>query len=78
MASSSEIRVGLIGFGLAGAVFHAPLIVATQGLRLTSIVTADPARRERAAREHPGARLLPSADELWSYAGDHDLVVIEA
>ncbi len=76
MASSSEIRVGLIGFGLAGAVFHAPLIVATQGLRLTSIVTADPARRERAAREHPGARLLPSADELWSDAGDHDLVVI--
>jgi iron complex transport system permease protein len=31
------VRVGLIGYGLAGAVFHAPLIASTPALRLASV-----------------------------------------
>lgn len=34
------IRVGLIGYGLAGSVFHAPLIRACPRLRLTAILTS--------------------------------------
>jgi scyllo-inositol 2-dehydrogenase (NADP+) len=33
-----ELRAGLVGFGFAGTVFHAPVIRAVAGLRLTTIV----------------------------------------
>ena len=32
------LNVGLIGFGFAGKVFHAPVIQAVEGLRLAAIV----------------------------------------
>ena len=32
------LNVGLVGFGFAGKVFHAPVIRAVEGLRLTTIV----------------------------------------
>lgn len=69
-------RVALIGYGLAGSVFHAPLIAATAGLRLTTIVTSDAERRAQARRDFPDARIVARAEELWSGAGDLDLVVV--
>lgn len=33
----SQIQVGLLGFGLAGSVFHAPLIQACEGLELAAV-----------------------------------------
>ncbi len=69
-------RVALIGYGLAGAVFHAPLIEAEPNLELAAIVVRNPERRDAAAAAHPGAALLESADELWARAGDVDLVVV--
>jgi predicted dehydrogenase len=71
-------RVALIGYGLAGAVFHAPLIAAVRELELTAIVTRDEQRRVRAQREHPDATLLSSADEVWERADELDLVVVAA
>lgn len=44
MSSSDETRVGLIGFGFAGKVFHAPLIQATEGLRLVAVASSDAAK----------------------------------
>lgn len=73
---SGDIRVGLIGFGLGGATFHAPLIASTEGLKLTTIVTGDPGRRAQAEREHPGVTVVPDADALWERAGELDLVVV--
>ena len=70
------IRVALLGYGLAGAVFHAPLIAAVDGLELTTIVTQNQERRSLARREHPGAVLLGSADDVWERAGELDLVVV--
>src|SRR6266545_3629392 len=72
----TTIRVGLVGYGLAGAVFHAPLIACTPGLRLVSVVTGNPERQARAAGEHPGVAVLRDADQLWEAAGAHDLVVL--
>jgi predicted dehydrogenase len=69
-------RVALIGFGLGGEAFHAPFIEAVDGLELAAIVTADPKRRERAARAHPHADLLDSASDVWNRAPDLDLVVV--
>ncbi|WP_042367499.1 Gfo/Idh/MocA family oxidoreductase [Streptacidiphilus neutrinimicus] len=71
---AEPLRVGLIGYGLAGAVFHAPLITTTPGLRLDAVVTANPERREQAAARHPQARLLSTAEELWPLG--LDLVVV--
>ncbi|HEY8001643.1 MAG: Gfo/Idh/MocA family oxidoreductase [Vicinamibacteria bacterium] len=74
--TGAERSVALIGFGLAGSVFHAPLIAATPGLTLTTIVTADPKRAARARNEHPGARVEPDADAVWDRAAEHDLAVV--
>lgn len=70
------IRAGLIGYGLGGAVFHAPLIRVTPGLELTAIVTGDAERQRQARLAHPGASLFDTAAQLWQRASHLDLVVI--
>ena len=44
------IRVALVGYGLAGRLFHAPLISAGDDLQLTTIVTSNPERIAQHAR----------------------------
>jgi len=70
------LRAAIIGYGLAGRSFHAPLIAGTEGLVVTSVVTANPERQTQVSREHPDARILASPAELWENAEDHDLVVV--
>ncbi|HEY2957072.1 MAG TPA: Gfo/Idh/MocA family oxidoreductase [Actinomycetota bacterium] len=72
----AAVRVGLIGYGLAGAVFHARLVASTPGLELVSVVTGNPDRQAQARREHPGVTVLGQAGELWQTAAEHDLVVL--
>ncbi len=71
-------RVGLVGYGLAGEWFHAPLIAATEGLELFSVVTSSAERAERARGRHPGVQVLPDVETLWNRSEDHDLVVVAA
>lgn len=71
-----SFRVGLIGYGLAGSVFHAPLIEATPGLHLAAIVTGNPDRQQDAKQTHPGATIVDTADALWEHSSDLDLAVI--
>jgi predicted dehydrogenase len=73
---SGELRVALIGFGLGGRAFHAPLIAATPGLRLATIVTSNEERRAEAQRAFPDAHIAASAEWVWANADRHDLVVI--
>ncbi|MFL0418254.1 oxidoreductase [Sphingomonas sp. 179-I 2A4 NHS] len=40
--SAAPIRAGLIGFGYAGRVFHAPLIAATDGITLAAVASSRP------------------------------------
>lgn len=42
--ADAAINVGIVGYGLAGKVFHAPLVRATPGLRLAAIVSSDAAK----------------------------------
>jgi scyllo-inositol 2-dehydrogenase (NADP+) len=70
----ATVRVGLIGFGVGGAVFHAPLIAATPGLSLAAVVTSSPGRQAQVRAAYPGADPVASTDELWTR--DLDLVVI--
>lgn len=57
------LQVGLIGFGLGGRVFHAPMIRAVSGLQLAAIVerTGDSARAA-----YPDVRVVRSVSELLS------------
>ncbi|WP_329790441.1 Gfo/Idh/MocA family oxidoreductase [Lentzea sp. DG1S-22] len=66
-------RVGLLGYGIAGRVFHAPLISSTEGMDLVAIATADPGRQAQARAAHPDAAIV-TADELFEL--DLDLVVV--
>ncbi|MFJ8081389.1 Gfo/Idh/MocA family oxidoreductase [Streptomyces sp. NPDC096205] len=75
-SSSAPLRVGLVGYGLAGSVFHAPLIAATEGLALDTVVTSNPERQEQARAEFPDVRVAASADDLLARADELDLVVI--
>ncbi|NRQ36772.1 Gfo/Idh/MocA family oxidoreductase [Nonomuraea sp. NN258] len=68
----SEIRVGLVGYGTAGAFFHAPLIHATPGLTLAAVVTRNPDRQAEVAGKY-GAAGVPDVEELWERC---DLVVV--
>jgi scyllo-inositol 2-dehydrogenase (NADP+) len=55
------IEVGLIGFGLAGRSFHAPVIRAVPGLRLAAILQRS---GEEAARIYPDVRIVRNLEEL--------------
>ncbi|WP_413317196.1 Gfo/Idh/MocA family oxidoreductase [Agrococcus sp. 1P02AA] len=75
-APHAPIRTAIIGYGTSGRVFHAPFIAADADFSLDAIVTANDARRAAVSAQHPNARILSSADELWSEADAFDLVVI--
>lgn len=64
------LTVGLVGFGLAGQVFHAPVIRAVEGLRLTTIVK----RSGEPDPRYSDVELVRSVDELLTRP--IDLVVI--
>jgi len=72
----SIVRVALIGYGLAGSVFHAPLIAATDGLSLDAIVTSNQERAAQAQDLYKGVKILGSVDDIWSQSQRYDLVVI--
>ncbi|MFF1277128.1 Gfo/Idh/MocA family oxidoreductase [Streptomyces marokkonensis] len=74
--TGTPLRVGLVGYGLAGSVFHAPLIAATEGLALDTVVTSNPERQRQARAEFPDVTLAATPDELFTRAGELDLIVI--
>ena len=66
------IRVGLVGFGLAGRVFHAPLISSVDGLELAAVVERS---SNKAAERYPGITTYRSVDELLADASIKLIVV---
>ena len=75
-AEPGAVRTALIGYGLAGSVFHAPLIDAVNGLQLSAIVVKNAQRQEAARRDYPHTKIFSSADELWQNSASFDLVVV--
>src|ERR1700758_5113068 len=61
MPLSNDIPVGLIGFGLAGRAFHAPVISRVPGLRLAAILQRS---GDEAAHLYPNAQIVRTIDEL--------------
>lgn len=55
------IRAGLIGFGLGGRVFHAPLLASVEGIQLAAVVERS---GDRAAERYPESTTYRTADEM--------------
>ena len=58
------MRLGLVGYGNGGRHFHAPYIVAAEGVELAGIVVRDPGRRAQAAVDYPGVPAFDSIEDL--------------
>jgi predicted dehydrogenase len=55
------IRVGLIGFGMAGRVFHAPLISSVDGLELAAVMERS---TDKATERYPGITVYRSLEAI--------------
>jgi scyllo-inositol 2-dehydrogenase (NADP+) len=66
------IRVGLVGFGLAGRVFHAPLVSSVEGFELAAVVER---QSNLAAERYPGITTHRTLDALLADSRI-DLVVV--
>lgn len=64
MSSRDRARIGLIGYGLAGSAFHAPLISSDPRLELTAIVTGNEASAAKARSLYPDTAIVAKADQL--------------
>ena len=73
---TAPLRVLLLGYGLAGRVFHARLIAAEPDMQVTGIVTTDPERRAQARADVPDARIYDSLEQALQASDDFDLVVV--
>lgn len=75
MAPHPDIGIGMVGYGLAGRLFHAPYIDAVDGLQIRAIATSHPERRAQAESEHPDAAIVGSVDALVEHP-DVEVVVV--
>src|SRR5258708_2699732 len=66
------IDIGLVGFGFAGRIFHAPIISAVPGLRLRAILQRSD---DDAGTLYPDAQVVKSMDQLLDI-GEIKVVVI--
>jgi len=69
---SAPIRTAVLGFGLAGKVFHCPFVSAVPGLELSAIVQRS---GDEAATAYPTARILRSVDDAFADPAI-DLIVV--
>jgi scyllo-inositol 2-dehydrogenase (NADP+) len=74
----ADLRGAVIGYGLAGSVFHAPLIASTPGLTVSTLVTANPERQAQARQAHPDSQVVSDPAEVFERASEHDFVVVAA
>jgi predicted dehydrogenase len=70
--NDAPLNVGLVGYGYVGKTFHAPLIAATPGLALHTVISSDPAK---VAADLPEVRVVADLDTALADPAI-DLVVI--
>ena len=72
---TEPIRTAVLGYGLAGRVFHCPFVHAVPGLELSAIVVGNPDRAAAAAAAYPSARIVATAAEAFADPAI-DLIVV--
>ena len=58
-----NLRVGIVGYGLAGRYFHAPLLKGC-GFEVAAIATTNPVRQSHAHEDFPNVKVVQSSEEL--------------
>lgn len=76
LASRSEGRVALVGYGMGGSMFHAPFIDSDPRLELVAVVTNSPQRQADIAARYPGTTIIASFEDLMASIDGVDLVVV--
>ena len=74
MSAVEPLRVGIVGYGLAGRVFHGALLAADPAWRVDAVVTRDRDRAGQVTAAHPGAVIVSDLDAL--VRRELDLVVV--
>jgi scyllo-inositol 2-dehydrogenase (NADP+) len=72
---NKSFNVGLIGYGIAGQVFHAPMIKCVKGLNLKKIRETKAENIQLANKRYPGADIVSDSNAIISDP-DIDLIVI--
>ena len=72
---NKKVNVGLIGYGMAGQVFHAPVISSIPGLLLASIRETRPENIRLAQSRYPEAQIVADSQAILADAAI-DLVVL--
>ncbi len=73
---SDDLQVLLLGYGLAGRLFHTPLMLATPGYNICGVVTRDTERTQQALTDIPGVAVFESLEVALRDAPQIDLVVV--
>ncbi|WP_153099057.1 oxidoreductase [Paraburkholderia hayleyella] len=68
----TRLKVGLLGYGFAGATFHAPVLEHSGRTTLAAIATGQP---ERALARYPHAQTVPDLDALLALDGIECVVI---
>jgi len=74
VAGGREVGVGLVGYGLAGSILHAPLVGAEPRLRLVAVASRRP---DRVHQDLPAVRVVATPSQLLADPGV-ELVVVAA
>jgi predicted dehydrogenase len=67
-ASGSPLRIGLVGYGAGGRLFHAPFITAAEGVELSGVVARSESARAAVEADLPGVAVFPDLAALVSSA----------
>jgi len=74
--TTADLRVGILGYGIGGRVFHAPLVAATRGCPSPRSSARTPSGPPRHTPKHPTAEVAANAGRLFALADSLDLVVV--
>jgi scyllo-inositol 2-dehydrogenase (NADP+) len=72
------MRTAIIGYGLAGRVFHGSLLASTPGVEVVAVVTRNPDRRAQVAGDFPSASCFDAVDTMLKTARPELCVVASA
>lgn len=73
--STTNIRTGVIGYGLSGRVFHAPFIEVVEGYTLSKISTANAERSTAAKERYPNTEVVADVESIINDP-NIDLVIV--
>ena len=72
---NKEVKIGLIGYGLGGRVFHAPIIESIVGLKLYKVYETRPENVKHLKEKYPSVTVVSKVDEILTDP-DINLIVI--